>query len=297
MAGPLLIQGSAKTSVRYSHLWRRFEAHNLDRNPFQLCKRELTDKVFVCRHVMNFTAGFFIGWWYNLSVINLFPPKYQYFLTTLKQLLIERGFSKKSYAQQGEDILLDSKIFSNTTKGFYVDIGACHPLQGSNTHYFYKKGWHGINVEPNPRMRKFFKLFRSRDHIETAGVAGTDGSMEYFMFAGPGVNSFDPEQVNRKKGKIPFLGSVKVPVYTLRTLFEKHSVKSIDLLSVDTEYLDLEVLQSNDWEKWRPKVVIVEYNNLDLTRVLEEPLYKFMIEKGYELFAITPPNFIFVRTR
>jgi FkbM family methyltransferase len=228
-------------------------------------------------------------------IINRFPARYQYFLTSLKELLFHGGFSKRSYAQQGEDILLDSKIFARQKKGFYVDIGACHPLQGSNTHYFYKKGWHGINVEPNPRMRKFFKLFRSRDEIVTAGASNKDGTMDYYMFAGPGVNSFDAEQVKRKEGKVPLLGKIEVPVYTLRTLFKKYNVKEIDLLSVDAENLDYEVLSSNDWDTWKPRVVIVESNDFNTTEVAKDKVYEFLTLKGYKLYSITPPNLIFLR--
>ena len=51
----------------------------------------------------------------------------------------------KSYSQEGEDIFL-RKIF-NKKKGFYVDVGCYHPLDGSNTYLLYKKGWNGINLD------------------------------------------------------------------------------------------------------------------------------------------------------
>src|SRR3989344_4572766 len=56
---------------------------------------------------------------------------------------------KRSYSQSGEDMILRS-IFDDKKEGFYVDVGAFHPKLYSNTYYFYKRGWRGINIEPNP---------------------------------------------------------------------------------------------------------------------------------------------------
>lgn len=228
-------------------------------------------------------------------MINRFPPRFQFLLTSLKYILLHGGYAVKSYAQEGEDLILNSKLFLNQKKGFYVDVGACHPLQGSNTHLFYKKGWNGINIEPNPQMKKYFTFFRSRDINLTAGVSDKNGTMDYYMFAGPGVNTFDPEQIKRKEGKVPFLGKVSVPVYTLKSIFEKYKVTTIDLLSVDAENLDLEVLASNDWSRWKPRAIIVEDNNFNPAKLNESAVYNFLIEKGYRLYSTALQNLIFVR--
>ena len=46
---------------------------------------------------------------------------------------------KKSYSMFGEDIFIE-KYFRNKKKGFYIDVGGYHPLQGNNTQLLYKKG-------------------------------------------------------------------------------------------------------------------------------------------------------------
>ena len=45
-----------------------------------------------------------------------------------------------SYSQEGEDMILKS-FFENKKhyRGFYVDVGAHHPVRYSNTYFFYKK--------------------------------------------------------------------------------------------------------------------------------------------------------------
>ena len=52
-----------------------------------------------------------------------------------------------SYAQNGEDVLLH-RVFGGQETGFYVDVGAYHPVIGSITKAFYDRGWSGINIEP-----------------------------------------------------------------------------------------------------------------------------------------------------
>ena len=85
--------------------------------------------------------------------------------STFKKILIEirnklfDGFALKSYSQEGEDMVL-SRIFSDKNKGFYVDVGAHHPIRFSNTYKFYKLGWHGINIEPNPDSFNLFTMYR-----------------------------------------------------------------------------------------------------------------------------------------
>ncbi|MCD7914177.1 MAG: hypothetical protein LUG96_02180 [Tannerellaceae bacterium] len=69
-------------------------------------------------------------------------------------------YGSTSYSQEGEDIVLNF-LFENKEgyKGFYVDIGTHHPFRFSNTAYFYKQGWQGINIEPTPGAIEVFNRF------------------------------------------------------------------------------------------------------------------------------------------
>lgn len=67
-----------------------------------------------------------------------------------------------SYSQSYEDLIID-KYFDYKKNGFYLEIGSYHPKRLSNTYRFYKKGWKGVTVEPNPEVKKIFKKFRPND--------------------------------------------------------------------------------------------------------------------------------------
>src|SRR5215470_18597307 len=103
-----------------------------------------------------------------------------------------------SYAQEGEDLILE-RIFEGKTAGFYVDVGAHHPKRFSNTYRFYRRGWCGINIEPNPDTLALFNRSRKRDINLAVGVAAQEGELVYFMFNEPALNSFDRALSERRQ--------------------------------------------------------------------------------------------------
>ena len=91
------------------------------------------------------------------------------------------GYSKKSYSQEGEDMILQ-RLFEKQKTGFYVDVGAHHPRRFSNTYFFYKKGWCGINIDAMPNSMKRFNRSRPRDiNIEKA-ISENEKILKYYGF-------------------------------------------------------------------------------------------------------------------
>ena len=50
------------------------------------------------------------------------------------------------YAQNNEDDIL-AKFFENTPNGSFLEIGAFHPKNLSNTRLLVEKGWGGVMVD------------------------------------------------------------------------------------------------------------------------------------------------------
>ena len=96
------------------------------------------------------------------QILKKFLPK------AVKEKIIEfrnnnlDGYATKSYSQEGEDMIL-KRLFGGQKFGFYVDVGAHHPKRFSNTYYFYKKGWRGINIDAMPGSMIAFDKLRPRD--------------------------------------------------------------------------------------------------------------------------------------
>jgi FkbM family methyltransferase len=191
------------------------------------------------------------------------------------------------YSQEGEDILL-SRIFGEQTEGFYVDVGAHHPRRFSNTCFFYKRGWRGINIDALPGSMKVFQKLRPHDINLELAVSEREQVLTYYMFNEPALNGFSKTiSEKRQTDEYKITNTIDVLAFPLYVILDKHLPlgQSIDFLSVDVEGLDLQVLESNDWKKYSPKVILVEILANNLTAIENDPVYNYMVNQGYILFA------------
>lgn len=192
---------------------------------------------------------------------------------------VKKELMENSFSQDGEDIIID-KLLGYKKNGFYLEIGAYHPTRLSNTYRFYKRGWSGVTVEPNPEVIKKFKTIRPRDTIVPMGVGAKKGEMNYYHYLIPALNTFSEKQVeeNKKNGyKVSKISKIKI--IDIQELLKKHIGKNkIDFLSLDVEGWDEEILNSWDWQ-YKPKVICVEGEKMKI--------------KGYVLAAKTQYNLIF----
>jgi FkbM family methyltransferase len=205
-------------------------------------------------------------------------------------------YSNKSYSQEGEDMIL-RRIFRGQTQGFYVDVGAHHPRRYSNTYHFYRLGWSGINVEPNPDFAASFRAIRSRDINLQLGVAEHAGALRYYSFNEPALNTFDPELMKSRLTypEVKLVGTRDVEVRTLASILGSHlpEGRSVDFLTIDVEGLDFAVLKSNDWQRFRPKCVLVEVIGKTLDQVYGSDISLYMRDRRYDLFAKTFNTVVF----
>ena len=198
-----------------------------------------------------------------------------------------KKFEGTFYSQEGEDILL-SKIFEDKESGFFVDVGAHHPKRFSNTFLLYKKGWHGINIDPLPGSMKIFKKIRPRDINLEIAVSIKEQELTYYMFNEPALNSFSKTiAMQHQNDHYKIEKMIKVPSLPLSKILANHLPKRqiIDVLNVDVEGLDLEVLKSNDWRIYRPKIILVEILHSGLSTIKTEPIYIFLEKMGYSLVS------------
>ena len=164
-----------------------------------------------------------------------------------------------SHSQHREDIIVD-KLTGNKKTGFYVDIGANNPFGFNNTKRFYDKGWSGINIEPNTRGFNLFLKERKRDINLNIGISKKEGSLNFYQMEPDLLSTFSKEDaIHNQKNGYALIKEKKVKTTPLEKVLDKYAPKKeIDFFSVDTEGYDLEVLKSNNWKKYKPKIIIVE---------------------------------------
>ena len=203
-----------------------------------------------------------------------------------------------SYAESGEDLLLSSLIGEDKRAGFYVDVGANHPKRFSNTRYFYRRGWRGINIDPVPGMKRLFDIYRPRDVNLQCAIARERGTMTYYLFDDSPLNGCSAELSAHRANVQGYLqiGHMEVPAVTLRQVLDEHlpAGTEIGFLTVDVEGMDLDVLQSNDWSRYRPRFILVEIKG-SLADIQSNPIFAMLTERGYQLHGKTLKTAIFAQ--
>jgi hypothetical protein len=178
----------------------------------------------------------------------------------LREMLIDIHVIK-SYSQEGEDMFLQ-RIFEGEECGFYVDVEAHHLHGFSNTHFFYKRGWKGINIEPNPAAIEAFRVGRKGDISLQLGVVEQFGSLKYYFFDEPTLDSFDGELVKKRLASIQYkvVRTSDIPVERLDHILTDYFPPDTkaDVLSIDIEGLNFQVLKLNNWDLYKPQCVLVE---------------------------------------
>ena len=195
------------------------------------------------------------------------------------------------FSQGGEDATLLALFrdkMESKQKGVYVDIGAFHPVEHSNTYLFYRENWRGINIDARPGSMDIFKKIRPEDINLEIGI-GPEQTKKIFyeVIDHPAMNSFDLENI--EKNGIP-KSQVKehfIEVNTLSNILSTHlkNNEKIDFMSVDVEGYDLEVLQSNNWSKFQPSVLIVEMSCRKLSDLESHPITQYLDSLGYYAVA------------
>lgn len=214
-------------------------------------------------------------------------------LRSLAKLAVGRGV-RTSYSQDGEDLLVDSLL--RKKNGTYVDVGAYHPILYSNTYAFYRKGWSGLVVDPNPSLKPLYSFFRPRDRFAEAAVGKAEAQVAYHRFKDGAYNTLSPGEAERwkKENRSPYLGATEVAVRPLRDILHEAGIATVDFLNIDIEGMDIEALESYDWSA-PPSAIAIEDNSFDASTPDKSPVFRYLREKGYALSAFAPRTLIFTR--
>lgn len=198
-----------------------------------------------------------------------------------------------SYSLEGEDRVL-CRLFDGRPEqpGFYVDVGAHHPVRFSNTYLFYLLGWRGVNIDALPGSMEEFRRLRPRDENIEVGIAGTEGERTFHRFTEAALNTFSSARADTLGAlqQVKAAGDITLRCKPLGTVLNEvvPTGTKIDFLSVDVEGLDLEVLASNDWTRFRPGIVLAEIlDSTDLLSAVGAETSRFLESQGYRPIAKT----------
>jgi FkbM family methyltransferase len=193
----------------------------------------------------------------------------------------EKAIMFISYAQNFEDVMLH-RVFGSVVNGFYIDVGAWHPDIDSVTRHFYDMGWTGINIEPSKTYFKLLKKRRPRDMNLDVAIGSRTRKQDYIEVTGSGLSSLDEQTTERVKRYGFASQRYSVSVTTLQKICEQHCAgKVICFLKIDVEGFEREVVESLDWTRNRPIVVVVEAVHPDTRLPMWESWEQILLDARY----------------
>lgn len=168
------------------------------------------------------------------------------------------------------------------TKGFFAEVGANDPRQGSQSWHLEQAGWRGILVEPQPDLATKLREARSAKVFAVACSSPQNAGRKLSLHVAGPMSSLDRERM--APGALPEK-TIDVPVRTLDDILtEAGAPTPLDFLSIDVEGHELEVLRGFDFARWRPRLILLEDHVSDLSK------HRFLRRVRYRLVRRTDNN-------
>lgn len=185
----------------------------------------------------------------------------------------------ESFAQNREDAIAWD-YFDHKTSGFFVEVGANHPVRLSQTWFLEQRGWKGILVEPLPSCCRELRARRKNSLIYEAAAGAPEQSGQALL----NVAASDAWSHLGGGKNLAVVDRIPVAVRTLDAILDESNAPSIDFLSIDTEGTELDVLRGLNLQKHRPALLVVEDHMESLD------VFFHLRRHGYRLIHRTPPN-------
>lgn len=209
-------------------------------------------------------------------------------------------YYRKSWSQCGEDLIL-RLLFDllQIARPSYIDIGAHHPWLFNNTYLFYRRGARGVNVEPDTSLHAGLRGRRPRDVNLNIGIGPHEAELDLYVMSRRALNTFSAVEARKYVDQhgMQIVDTRRIRVQTFAQTVDTYMGRTPDLVSLDVEGLELDILRSIDFSKYRPHVFCIEtlsYAGGDGSGVKNSEIHALMLESGYLLHADTYINSIYV---
>jgi len=172
--------------------------------------------------------------------------------------------------------------FFGTRPGFFVEVGANDPRQGSQTWGLEQAGWRGVLVEPQPDLAQALKTERTAQVFPVACSSPRNASRTMTLYLAGMLSSLDSRLA--VTGLRPER-AIEVPVRTLDDILTEAAAPApIDFLSIDVEGHETEALAGFSFERWRPRLILIEDHVANLAK------HRLLTRSGYRLIRRTGLN-------
>jgi len=200
-----------------------------------------------------------------------------------------------SYAQNGEDVLL-RRLLGIDRPGFYIDVGAAHPVYDSVTKFFALHHWRGINIEPLPGMYELLCRDRPNDINLNIALSRESGRLSFYEVPScDGWSTLSAPLARKLRAAGREVVERTLAVRTLAEVCAEHVRQEIDFLKIDVEEHEAEVIAGGDWRRWRPRVVLVEATAQNSQTPNHETWEPLLLTADYQFATFDGLNRYYVR--
>ena len=216
------------------------------------------------------------------------------------------NYTTAYYGQNFEDVIILGILRSIYKENFdfkdvtYIEIGANHPISGSNTYMFYKKGAQGVLVEPNKDLHELLERVRGKDKLIKSCVTerANCNKVDYYYLNYNELNTTNKMFIEKWNEKCPdkttsVVQKVSLPAVSINEILsENFTDGNIDIFSIDIEGNEMAIIETINFTKYTPKIICMEWNSV--FNGSKEDVKTIMSNKGYLLHSDTIVNGIFV---
>jgi len=176
---------------------------------------------------------------------------------TAESRALETAYGPESNSQYEEEWILRD-FFRDKRDGVFVDVGANHYQQNSNTYYLEKTmGWSGLAVEPLREFEAGYKANRPRTVFLPFFVSDVSNAQaKMYLLKGKELVTSSDRDFTERFGK--GAEEVTAPTITLTDLLVNQSLTHVDFVSIDVELHEPQVLAGFDIGRFRPSLVCIE---------------------------------------
>lgn len=198
-----------------------------------------------------------------------------------------------SYAQNFEDVML-WRALGAVEHGFYIDIGAQHPVVDSVSLAFYERGWRGVHVEPVPANAQALREARPDEEVIEAAISQSIEPITIFAIPETGLSTGQPVIAEQHRSQGFPSTPVEVPTMRLSDLLDKHAGRHIHWLKIDVEGMEQDVIESWSPSDVRPWILCVEATRPRSPEPNFESWELLLLERGYNFVYFDGLNRFYV---
>lgn len=186
-----------------------------------------------------------------------------------------------SYAQNFEDVIL-WRALKDVSQGFYVDVGAQHPLRDSVTRAFYERGWRGVNIDPIAAWHGLLNVDRPEDVNLRVALGAESGDAVFYEVQDTGLSTMDSRLAAQHSAQGHVVHMDIVPMRTLDSVLDEYAPAQIHFLKIDVEGAEEAVLRGLSLDRYRPWIVVVEATLPNSQIDISENWASLIQDAGYE---------------